>query len=243
MAVIINHKFNNKNQLEKQLNTILFNNHALIDLDKCRSKMISKDKDIYNKDILLNEKNEQVMMEWEKPYMEECINTLQPHGDVLEIGFGLGYSANQIRKFDIKSHTIIESDDTIYTDLTTWADKKTIPIKGYWQKELSKLGKFDCIFFDDFALLNSNPDKDYRIFDFYYEIAKDHVKENTRFVFYCDTEIYWPVNPWIKYECKEYKTNIPSNCNYPKLTNMYIPLITFVKNNLNLKKIYIGINL
>lgn len=34
MAYIINHKFNNKNQLEKQLNTILFKNHALIDLDK-----------------------------------------------------------------------------------------------------------------------------------------------------------------------------------------------------------------
>lgn len=34
MAYIINHKFNNKNQIEKQLNTILFNNHALIDLDK-----------------------------------------------------------------------------------------------------------------------------------------------------------------------------------------------------------------
>ena len=64
---------------------------------------MQKQKDIYNKDILLNKKNEQVMMEWEKPYMEECINVLQPHGNVLEIGYGLGYSASQIRKFNIKS--------------------------------------------------------------------------------------------------------------------------------------------
>ena len=87
--------------------------------------MITKAKDIYNKDILLNEKQEQVMMEWEKPYMEECINMLQPCGHVLEIGFGLGYSANQIRKFNVKSHTIIESDDLIYNDLLKWADDKT----------------------------------------------------------------------------------------------------------------------
>ena len=38
------------------------------------------------------------MMEWEKPYMEASIDTLQPTGDVLEIGFGLGYSATQIMK-------------------------------------------------------------------------------------------------------------------------------------------------
>ena len=31
--------------------------------------MIQKQKDIYNKDILINNKNEQVMMAWEKPYM------------------------------------------------------------------------------------------------------------------------------------------------------------------------------
>jgi len=205
--------------------------------------MMQKQKDIYDKDILINNKNEQVMMAWEKPYMEKCIDVLQPHGDVLEIGYGLGYSANQIKKHSIKSHTIIECDDTIYQDLIRWADDKTIPVKGYWQKELSKLGKFDCIFFDDFALPNTDPKKDYRVFDFYYEMAKNHIKENTRFVFYCDTELYWPANPWIKYECMKYNIDIPDNCNYPHLTNMYIPLIIFKKPNLNLKKIYIGIDI
>ena len=95
---------------------------------------MQKQKDIYDKDILINNKNEQVMMAWEKPYMEKCIDVLQPHGDVLEIGYGLGYSANQIRKHSIKNHTIIECDDTIYQDLIRWADDKTIPVKGYWQK-------------------------------------------------------------------------------------------------------------
>ena len=43
-------------------------------------------KDICGNDILQDETGEhQVMMEWEKPYMEECINVLQPHGNVLEL--------------------------------------------------------------------------------------------------------------------------------------------------------------
>mgnify|MGYP003134266395 CR=1 FL=1 len=34
MAVIINHRFNNKDKIEHQLNSILFTNHNLIDVDK-----------------------------------------------------------------------------------------------------------------------------------------------------------------------------------------------------------------
>ena len=53
----------------------------------------------YSKDISGNQLLEdedglhQVMMEWEKPYMEACIEKLDPSGSVLEIGFGLAYSA------------------------------------------------------------------------------------------------------------------------------------------------------
>ena len=53
----------------------------------------------YSKDISDNQLLEdedglhQVMMEWEKPYMEESIKILDPFGKVLEIGFGMGYSA------------------------------------------------------------------------------------------------------------------------------------------------------
>ena len=54
--------------------------------------------DEHGKEILLQDNKNQVMMEWEKPYMEACIDKLQPKGDVLEIGFGMGYSATQIQK-------------------------------------------------------------------------------------------------------------------------------------------------
>ena len=57
---------------------------------------LNKIKDKNNKersDPFFNGKPFQVMMEWEKPYMKKVKN-LKPKGDVLEIGFGLGYSRN-----------------------------------------------------------------------------------------------------------------------------------------------------
>ena len=54
-------------------------------------------KDSSGNEILQDENGiHQVMMEWEKPYMEACIDTLDPSGSVLEIGFGLGYSAKKL---------------------------------------------------------------------------------------------------------------------------------------------------
>ena len=53
--------------------------------------------DEYGKEILLQDDKHQVMMEWEKPYMESCINKLQPKGDVLEIGFGMGILSDAIQ--------------------------------------------------------------------------------------------------------------------------------------------------
>ena len=100
--------------------------------------------------ILDRDINFQVMMKWEKPYMKKLINNLKPKGDVLEIGFGFGYSADEIQKYNIKSHTIIEP--FLFKEAKKWAKKqkhKVIIIKGYWQEVLNRLGTFDTIFFDD----------------------------------------------------------------------------------------------
>ena len=66
--------------------------------------------DICNNEILQDENNtHQVMMEWEKPYMEACIDLLDPSGQVLEIGFGLGYSAAVIcNNKNVNQYTVIE---------------------------------------------------------------------------------------------------------------------------------------
>ena len=111
--------------------------------------------DEYGKEILLQYNKHQVMMEWEKPYMEACIDKLQPQGDVLEIGFGMGYSATQIQKYKPKSHTIIEMDSLVIKRLKKWAKDydNIIVVEGTWQSQMKNLGQFDEIFFDDFPLL------------------------------------------------------------------------------------------
>lgn len=128
--------------------------------------MLVYTKDKNNEDILLDQNNGQVMMEWEKSYMEACIDFLEPRGDVLEIGFGMGYSATQIQKYNPKSYTIIECDSAVINKCKNWAknyDNVNI-IHARWQEVIctDKLNKYDEIFFDDFpnnALIKSTKDQ------------------------------------------------------------------------------------
>jgi len=112
------------------------------------------DQDENGKEILLKEDTFQVMMEWEKPYMQACIDELQPFGDVLEIGFGLGYSATHIQSYKPKSHTIIEYHPLIAQKARNFAKKypHVTIIEDTWQNALKDLGVFDCVFFDDYPL-------------------------------------------------------------------------------------------
>ena len=111
-------------------------------------------KDEFGKEVLLKDGKFQVMMEWEKPYMEACIDALQPFGDVLEIGFGCGYSATRIQTFKPKSHTIIEFHPMVAQKARAWAEQypNVTIVEGTWQNALSSLGVFDAIFFDDYPL-------------------------------------------------------------------------------------------
>ena len=49
------------------------------------------------------------MMEWEKPYMEACVDRMAigPDSIVLEVGFGLGYSASRIQFRKPKHHVVV----------------------------------------------------------------------------------------------------------------------------------------
>ena len=111
-------------------------------------------KDEFGKDVLIKDGKYQVMMQWEKPYMEACIDALRPFGDVLEVGFGLGYSAERIQSYRPKSHTIIEYHPVIAERARQWAkERQNVSIvEDTWQNALPKMGIFDCIFFDDYPL-------------------------------------------------------------------------------------------
>lgn len=145
--------------------------------------------------------NEQVMMEWEIPYMQACIDELYPEGDVLEVGFGMGYSASTIQEYKPKSHTIIECHPTVLKEAKKW--RKEYPdsdiriIEGTWQENFEKLGIFDQIFFDDHGLRvdEENSDGTYEAYmtnilmrhNFYvfFDMAvKYHMKKGSQLVHY-----------------------------------------------------------
>lgn len=122
--------------------------------DNSQNSPMKYEKDHHGHEMLTKEKELQVMMEWEKPYMKACVEALKPSGDVLEIGFGLGYSATYFQQHKIKSHTIVECDPVVVKKAKEWAKQYSNVkiIEDTWQNALDKLGVFDVVFFDDYPL-------------------------------------------------------------------------------------------
>lgn len=193
-------------------------------------------KDQYGKDLLFDSDTKfQTMMEWEKPYINALIENLNPSGDVLEIGFGLGYSADAIQKFNIKSHTIVEDNPEVLKKLKEWAlnQKHHVNIiEGCWQDVLPTLGKFDSVFFDD-APNNKHPDPtNVRLYYFYYAMLINHSNPGCTFSWYCDVPIYWIVHPDTDFKLDSFNINVPDNASYitsqTKNNKMlYMPKIIF----------------
>lgn len=104
---------------------------------------------------LLDSNGQQVMMQWEKRWMEQCVDVLAitPACDVLEIGFGCGYSADRIQANAPRSHVIVECAEPVLVRLREWAATRSNVqiIEGTWQRRLPELGVFHRIFFDDWG--------------------------------------------------------------------------------------------
>jgi hypothetical protein len=175
----------------------------------------------------------QVMMDWEKPYMEKCVDVLKPHGDVLEIGFGMGYSATAINKYRLRSYTVIEKDDEVIKKFNKWKlkqrNKKINLVKGMWQFTLPFTKKFDCIFFDDSP---SHEIKGYQDrFYIFLKLILSHVKYNTTLVSYATAKckLTGYLTKHFKMNTYPYYIKIPCNCRYAKGNYMYVNKITFRK--------------
>jgi spermidine synthase len=75
----------------------------------------------------------------------------QNGGDVLEIGFGMGISANRIISKSISSYTCVEINDYIIQDAVNWSlDKTNVTIiQDGWENYLDTTqDKFDAIYCD-----------------------------------------------------------------------------------------------
>ena len=196
-------------------------------------------KDKNGKDILCNEdERHQIMMEWEKPYMEKSIELLNPFGKVLEIGFGLGYSARKICSFkNVKEYNVIECMPIVWAKFEEFKTEQQIArpelkinlIKGRWEDVLQTTEIFDSIYFDDYVLNSDIGNITHNRFShFLQKVLQNHTRIGTRISFYSGVnclEMYKNIS-CIHVECSEYKIEIPSHCKYAKGDKMYIPIIT-----------------
>lgn len=93
----------------------------------------------------------EIMMNWEDPIMKRHAEIVcRNGGDILEIGFGMGISANYIQECGVKSHTIVENHPQIIKLLKGWAKDKEniIIIEGDWFAAIDRLPNYDGIFYD-----------------------------------------------------------------------------------------------
>jgi hypothetical protein len=194
-------------------------------------------KDKLGKEILCNEdETHQIMMEWEKPYMEKSIELLNPFGKVLEIGFGMGYSATKICSFKhVEEYNVIECTPIVWEKFEEFKckqqllrpDLKINLIKGRWEDVLVTTGIYDSIYFDDYVLSQVQV-RNNRFTDFLYNVLSNHTQIGSMISVYSNNNVkdeYNNIN-CLKVECTEYKIDIPEYCKYAKGDKMYIPILT-----------------
>ncbi len=204
-------------------------------------------KDENGKELLtITEKKDNIMMEWEKPYMEACIKKLDPSGSVLEIGFGLGYSATAIQSYEnVTKHTIIECSPEVWEKVEKFQKKypNVELIKGRWEDVLRTCGVYDYIFFDDHPLNDAHSFT--RWDEFAYNIFNSHTKIESKVSYYTDTKQNpcLILNDFVKYETKEFKIKIPDNCKYVRSGKVFVPLLTVFKEKTNSLGNYFNKNL
>ena len=98
-----------------------------------------------------------VMQNWEVPYMTAMAEVVSAAGgDVLEVGFGMGISADVIQQCGVRSHTIIEVNQGVQEHFDQWRGgypERDIRLEiGRWQDVIDDLGEFDGIFFDTYPM-------------------------------------------------------------------------------------------
>ena len=108
------------------------------------NKITTKMEEIGDEDVI-------IMMDWEHPTMSASAAYITENGgDILEIGFGMGISANYIQSHSILSHTIIEPHPQIVEKAVEWSSGKSnvTIISQSWADVTGSLGTYDGIFYD-----------------------------------------------------------------------------------------------
>jgi protein arginine N-methyltransferase 2 len=120
-------------------------------------ELVFQESKIYFADASSPTGEKAVMMDWESPIMYASAQYVAENGgNILEIGYGMGISANYIQSFGPKSHIIVEIHPEIASQAKKWASKVdgvTI-LQGDWfklKKEIQANAPYDGIFYDAYG--------------------------------------------------------------------------------------------
>ncbi|HEU5124957.1 MAG TPA: amino acid adenylation domain-containing protein [Verrucomicrobiae bacterium] len=101
---------------------------------------------------------QEILEDWHLPLMKSMARAVtESHGNILEIGFGRGLASSFIQACGVKSHTIIECNDSVIRRFfEPWRarlpDRDIRLARGKWQDVIETLGEFDGIFFQTYPL-------------------------------------------------------------------------------------------
>ena len=98
-------------------------------------------------------KDDMIVMHSDVTLYEEAAADIvsENSGNILEIGFGLGISANKIQSNNPDKHVIIEIEEEIYNKALQWANGKSNVevILGDWKTTVDSItDKFDGVYMD-----------------------------------------------------------------------------------------------
>jgi protein arginine N-methyltransferase 2 len=120
-------------------------------------ELVFQESKIYFADATSPTGEKAVMMDWEDTIMYASAQYVAENGgNILEIGYGMGISANYIQSFRPKSHTIVEIHPEIARVASGWGRKQegvTI-LQGDWYKiksQIEERGPYDGIFYDAYG--------------------------------------------------------------------------------------------
>lgn len=180
-----------------------------------------------------------VMEDWETSYMKELADIATSKGGViLELGFGMGISADFIQNANVTKHIIVEANHEVADKARAFGQKAAHPVEvleGLWEKVIDQVpdSSIDGILFDTYPLSELEIHKNH--FGFF-RTAYAKLKPGGVFTYYSDEiNSYHPVHLQRLIDAGFKKESIkgrvvpispPRDCQYWKSNTILAPVVT-----------------
>lgn len=178
---------------------------------------------------------EQVMQEWERPLMRQLASfAARAGGRVLEVGFGLGISADYLIDAGCQEYCVIEAHPVIAQRARDWGRAQKVPVRvieDFWQNVDGAVDGFDAVLFDTFPMTADERSRNHFPFlgqasrfindggclTYYSDETRDFRPEHLRLIFENFAHAEFVVVDGLK---------VPPGCDYWRADHMVLPCLS-----------------